>query len=264
MENEHLKEQDEHHELWVSDDEFPKLDPLDGEEELEKELNSISSNEVLASERDEEITDDKVFEESLIFSPLSKADHMEHADAIVLEKEENKYETPIDLYQTMTNGCTTVRDELKGLMVFQRLKEPRMETSVISLGYLSHLYTKCGKVSKTLEASKDVKAYSIEHNKKKYSTLVNGYVQLNDCATTSAIYEEMMRSGFNPDFNSTSLNHQLARIYNFGKSENFGDRFVEPLAATQTLSEDEMRWFQGMQMLLDNSHGLLKMPETSI
>eukprot|EP01018_Ginkgo_biloba_P028339 Gb_19185 [translate_table: standard] len=178
---------------------FPKLDPLDGEEEPERELNSISSNEVLASERDEEITEDKVFEESLIFGPLSKADYMEQAKAIVLEKEENRHETPIDLYQTMTNGCTTIRDELKGLIIFQRLKEPRMKPSVISLGYRSHLYTKRGKVSKTLEVSKDIKAYGIEHNKKKYSTLINGYVQLNDCATASAIYEEMIRSSFKPD-----------------------------------------------------------------
>eukprot|EP01018_Ginkgo_biloba_P021261 Gb_15135 [translate_table: standard] len=37
MENEHLKEWDKYHELWVSEDEFPKLDPLDEEEELEEQ-----------------------------------------------------------------------------------------------------------------------------------------------------------------------------------------------------------------------------------
>lgn len=45
-------------------------------------------------------------------------------------------------------------------------------------------------------------------------------------------------------FNSTSLNRHLARTYNFGKI-NFGDGFVEVLAATQTPGDKGAEWFQG-------------------
>eukprot|EP01018_Ginkgo_biloba_P020556 Gb_19259 [translate_table: standard] len=58
MENEHLKEQNEYHESWVSEDEFPKLDPLDEEEELDKESHSNSTNENLTFQKDEEITEE--------------------------------------------------------------------------------------------------------------------------------------------------------------------------------------------------------------
>eukprot|EP00252_Welwitschia_mirabilis_P002947 TRINITY_DN1294_c0_g1_i5.p1 TRINITY_DN1294_c0_g1~~TRINITY_DN1294_c0_g1_i5.p1 ORF type:complete len:412 (-),score=79.38 TRINITY_DN1294_c0_g1_i5:863-2098(-) len=46
-------------------------------------------------------------------------------------------------------------------------------------------------------------------------------------------------------FNSASLNRHLARTYSFGNGVNFGDGFVEPLAATQTPGEHGKRWFQG-------------------
>ncbi|KAJ4849905.1 Glucose-1-phosphate adenylyltransferase large subunit 1 [Turnera subulata] len=45
-------------------------------------------------------------------------------------------------------------------------------------------------------------------------------------------------------FNSASLNRHLARTY-FGNGINFGDGFVEVLAATQTPGEAGMKWFQG-------------------
>lgn len=44
-------------------------------------------------------------------------------------------------------------------------------------------------------------------------------------------------------FNSASLNRHLAKTYSFGNGVNFGDGFVEPLAATQT--PDGKKWFQG-------------------
>ncbi|KAK9165485.1 hypothetical protein Scep_000676 [Stephania cephalantha] len=46
-------------------------------------------------------------------------------------------------------------------------------------------------------------------------------------------------------FNSASLNRHIARTYNFGNGVNFGDGFVEVLAATQTPGEAGMNWFQG-------------------
>nr|XP_007136617.1 hypothetical protein PHAVU_009G059800g [Phaseolus vulgaris]ESW08611.1 hypothetical protein PHAVU_009G059800g [Phaseolus vulgaris] len=46
-------------------------------------------------------------------------------------------------------------------------------------------------------------------------------------------------------FNSFSLNRHLSRTYSFGNGMNFGDGFVEVLAATQTPGETGKKWFQG-------------------
>jgi glucose-1-phosphate adenylyltransferase len=46
-------------------------------------------------------------------------------------------------------------------------------------------------------------------------------------------------------FNSFSLNRHLSRTYNFGNGVNFGDGFVEVLAATQTSGDAGKKWFQG-------------------
>jgi pentatricopeptide repeat protein len=54
--------------------------------------------------------------------PYSKVGNMERAEALVRELEEDGFEVPLDLYHTMMDGYTTVRDELKCLTVFQRLK----------------------------------------------------------------------------------------------------------------------------------------------
>ncbi|KAL9312944.1 hypothetical protein ACSQ67_018396 [Phaseolus vulgaris] len=48
-----------------------------------------------------------------------------------------------------------------------------------------------------------------------------------------------------PAFNSFSLNRHLSRTYSFGNGMNFGDGFVEVLAATQTPGETGKKWFQG-------------------
>eukprot|EP01018_Ginkgo_biloba_P026393 Gb_32862 [translate_table: standard] len=151
---------------------------------------------------DEKITKDEVVEESLSFGSLSIASNMEQAKALVLEIEENRHEAPIDLYQIMKEGYTTIRDELKGLMVFQKLKESWMEPSVIRAWVLN----RCIKlVSKTLEASKDIKACGIKHNKETCSTLINGYVQLNDRVIASANFKGRMRAGFKPDVVTSSI-----------------------------------------------------------
>ncbi|KAH7658781.1 Glucose-1-phosphate adenylyltransferase protein [Dioscorea alata] len=48
-----------------------------------------------------------------------------------------------------------------------------------------------------------------------------------------------------PAYNSASLNRHIHRTYNFGNGINFGDGFVEVLAATQRGGEAGMNWFQG-------------------
>jgi glucose-1-phosphate adenylyltransferase len=46
-------------------------------------------------------------------------------------------------------------------------------------------------------------------------------------------------------FNSTSLNRHLARTYNFGNGCNFGDGYVEVLAAAQRPGSGGDKWFEG-------------------
>lgn len=46
-------------------------------------------------------------------------------------------------------------------------------------------------------------------------------------------------------FNSTSLNRHLANTYNFGNGCNFGDGYVEVLAAAQRPGFGGDRWFEG-------------------
>jgi glucose-1-phosphate adenylyltransferase len=46
-------------------------------------------------------------------------------------------------------------------------------------------------------------------------------------------------------FNSASLNRHVARTYNFGNGCNFGDGYVEVLAAAQRPGDGGQRWFEG-------------------
>lgn len=46
-------------------------------------------------------------------------------------------------------------------------------------------------------------------------------------------------------FNSASLNRHLASAYSFGSGINFGNGYVEVLAATQTPGDAGKNWFQG-------------------
>ncbi|KAH9758789.1 glucose-1-phosphate adenylyltransferase large subunit 2 [Citrus sinensis] len=90
-------------------------------------------------------------------------------------------------------------------------------------------------------------AYSILTSDTNKETVVpiGGNYRLIDIPMSNCI-----NSGFNKifimtQFNSFSLNRHLARSYNLGNGVNFGDGFVEVLAATQTPGEAGKKWFQG-------------------
>ncbi|CAI0437978.1 unnamed protein product [Linum tenue] len=73
---------------------------------------------------------------------------------------------------------------------------------------------------------------------------VGGCYRLIDVPMSNCINSGINKIFVLTQFNSTSLNRHLARTY-FGNGINFGDGFVEVLAATQTAGETGLNWFQG-------------------
>ncbi|XP_073316363.1 glucose-1-phosphate adenylyltransferase large subunit 2, chloroplastic/amyloplastic-like isoform X2 [Primulina huaijiensis] len=74
---------------------------------------------------------------------------------------------------------------------------------------------------------------------------IGGCYRLIDVPMSNCINSGIRKIFILTQFNSFSLNRHLARLYNFGNGLNFGDGFVEVLAATQTPGETGKRWFQG-------------------
>ncbi|KAJ9166040.1 hypothetical protein P3X46_020841 [Hevea brasiliensis] len=74
---------------------------------------------------------------------------------------------------------------------------------------------------------------------------LGGCYRLIDIPMSNCINSGIQKIFILTQFNSFSLNRHLARTYNFGNGVNFGDGFVEVLAATQTPGEAGKKWFQG-------------------
>ncbi|KAA8536089.1 hypothetical protein F0562_028567 [Nyssa sinensis] len=73
---------------------------------------------------------------------------------------------------------------------------------------------------------------------------VGGCYRLIDIPMSNCINSGINKIYVLTQFNSAFLNRHIARTY-FGNGVNFGDGFVEVLAATQTPGEAGMKWFQG-------------------
>jgi pentatricopeptide repeat protein len=56
------------------------------------------------------------------FKFFSQTGHMDRAEALVREMEESGIDAPIDIYHTMMDGYTISGNEIKCLVVFDRLK----------------------------------------------------------------------------------------------------------------------------------------------
>ncbi|KAE8057144.1 hypothetical protein FH972_013857 [Carpinus fangiana] len=74
---------------------------------------------------------------------------------------------------------------------------------------------------------------------------IGGCYRLIDIPMSNCINSGIKKIFILTQFNSFSLNRHLARTYNLGNGVNFGDGFVEVLAATQTPGEAGKKWFQG-------------------
>lgn len=73
---------------------------------------------------------------------------------------------------------------------------------------------------------------------------IGGCYRLIDIPMSNCINSGINKVFILTQYNSFSLNRHLARTYNFN-GVNFGDGFVEVLAATQTPGEAGKKWFQG-------------------
>ncbi|CAI8600342.1 unnamed protein product [Vicia faba] len=73
---------------------------------------------------------------------------------------------------------------------------------------------------------------------------VGGCYRLIDIPMSNCINSGINKIFVLTQFNSASLNRHISRTY-FGNGVNFGDGFVEVLAATQTPGEAGKKWFQG-------------------
>ncbi|KAJ0112405.1 hypothetical protein Patl1_00745 [Pistacia atlantica] len=74
---------------------------------------------------------------------------------------------------------------------------------------------------------------------------IGGCYRLIDVPMSNCINSGINKIYILTQFNSQSLNRHIARTYNLGNGVNFGDGFVEVLAATQTPGESGKKWFQG-------------------
>lgn len=74
---------------------------------------------------------------------------------------------------------------------------------------------------------------------------IGGCYRLIDVPMSNCINSGLNKIYILTQFNSQSLNRHIARTYNLGSGMNFGDGFVEVLAATQTPGESGNKWFQG-------------------
>ncbi|KAL4295441.1 hypothetical protein GQ457_12G031120 [Hibiscus cannabinus] len=74
---------------------------------------------------------------------------------------------------------------------------------------------------------------------------IGGCYRLIDVPMSNCLNSGIKKIFILTQFNSFSLNRHLAKTYTFGSGVNFGDGFVEVLAATQTSGKAGKKWFQG-------------------
>ncbi|XP_022762020.1 glucose-1-phosphate adenylyltransferase large subunit 3, chloroplastic/amyloplastic [Durio zibethinus] len=87
---------------------------------------------------------------------------------------------------------------------------------------------------------------------------IGGAYRLIDVPMSNCINSGINKVYILTQFNSASLNRHLSRAYNFGNGVNFGDGYVEILAATQTPGEAGKRWFQGTADAVRQFHWLFE------
>lgn len=87
--------------------------------------------------------------------------------------------------------------------------------------------------------------FPLTRRRAKPAVPIGGCYRLIDVPMSNCINSGINKIFILTQFNSQSLNRHLAQTYSFGNGVNFGDGFVEPLAATQRPGEDGKKWFQG-------------------
>ncbi|XP_068658393.1 glucose-1-phosphate adenylyltransferase large subunit 3, chloroplastic/amyloplastic [Aristolochia californica] len=100
--------------------------------------------------------------------------------------------------------------------------------------------------------------YPLTKTRAKPAVPIGGAYRLIDVPMSNCINSGINKVYILTQFNSASLNRHLARTYNFGNGVNFGDGFVEVLAATQTPGVAGKQWFQGTADAVRQFHWLFE------
>lgn len=87
---------------------------------------------------------------------------------------------------------------------------------------------------------------------------IGGAYRLIDVPMSNCINSGINKVYILTQYNSASLNRHIARAYNFGNGVNFGDGYVEVLAATQTPGEAGKNWFLGTADAVRQFHWLFE------
>ncbi|XP_073098626.1 uncharacterized protein [Elaeis guineensis] len=122
--------------------------------------------------------------------------NMARAEDLVREMEEEGIDAPIDLYHTMMDGYTNIRNEEKCLIVFERLKECGFTPSVISYGCLINLYTK---MEKAIEVIDKMSLAGITPNEHTYTTVMQGYAADGDTGKAFEYFTKIKEKGLKLD-----------------------------------------------------------------
>lgn len=96
-----------------------------------------------------------------------------------------------------------------------------------------------------LGGGEGTRLFPLTSTRAKPAVPVGGCYRLVDIPMSNCINSGINKIYVLTQFNSMSLNRHVSHTYNFGNGVNFGDGFVEVLAATQTPGEKGKNWFQG-------------------
>nr|ABR17521.1 unknown [Picea sitchensis] len=100
-------------------------------------------------------------------------------------------------------------------------------------------------VSVILGGGAGTRLFPLTKRRAKPAVPIGGAYRLIDVPMSNCINSGINKVYILTQFNSASLNRHLARAYSFCNGVNFGDGFVEVLAATQRPGEMGKNWFQG-------------------
>ncbi|XP_058082850.1 glucose-1-phosphate adenylyltransferase large subunit 1-like isoform X2 [Magnolia sinica] len=100
-------------------------------------------------------------------------------------------------------------------------------------------------VSVILGGGAGTRLFPLTRTRAKPAVPIGGGYRLIDVPMSNCINSGINKIFILTQFNSQSLNRHLARTYHSGNGINFGNGFVEVLAATQRQGESGKKWFQG-------------------
>lgn len=130
---------------------------------------------------------------------------------------------------------SVLADVAKNFMA-QPLDAPAFERPLVDPGTVASII---------LGGGAGTRLFPLTRRRAKPAVPIGGCYRLIDVPMSNCINSGINKIYVLTQFNSQSLNRHLARTYNLGNGVNFGDGFVEVLAATQTPGEFGKRWFQG-------------------